>query len=77
MATWSADDPVGSSDPIQQRLIEMADGVWDTTLAGDHRQRNRLKVPLANTKCGRNTFILWQVDVAMADGVAQQFITGW
>ena len=75
--TWSADDSVGSSDPIQQRLIEMANGVWDTSLAGDHGQRNRLKVPLANTKCGRNTFILWQVDVAMADGVAQQVITGW
>ena len=73
---WSADDSVGFSDPIQQRLIEMADGTWDTTLAGDHRQRNRLKVPLAKTKCGRNTFILWQVDVAKADGVAQQFITG-
>ena len=54
----------------------MADGTWDTTLAGGHRQRNRLKVPLAKTKCGRNTFILWQVDVAKADGVAQQFITG-
>ena len=75
--TWSADDSLGFSGPIQQRLIEMADGVWDTTLAGDHRQRNRLKVPLANTKCGRNTFILWQVDVAMADGVEQQVITGW
>ena len=75
--TWGADDSAGFSDPIQQRLIEMANGIWDTTLAGNHRQRNRLKVPLANTKCGRNTFILWQVDVAMADGVARQVITGW
>lgn len=75
--TWNANDSVGFSDPIQQRLIEMADGIWDTTLAGDHRQRNRLKVPLAKTKCGRDTFILWQVDVAMADGVTQQLITGW
>ena len=75
--TWSANDSVGFSDTIQQRLVEMAEGIWVTTLAGDHRQRNRLKVPLANTKCGRNTFILWQVDVAMADGVAQQVITGW
>ena len=75
--TWSADDSVGDSDAIQLRLVEMAEGIWDTTLAGDHRQRNRLKVPLANTKCGRNTFILWQVDVAMADSVARQVITGW
>ena len=75
--TWNADDSVGFSDPIQQRLIEMANGIWDKSLAGDHRQRNRLKVPLANTKCGRDTFILWQVDVAMTDGVAQQVITGW
>ena len=75
--TWNADDSEGYSDPIQQRLIEMANGIWDKSLAGDHRQRNRLKVPLANTKCGRDTFILWQVDVAMPDGVAQQVITGW
>ena len=54
----------------------MADGIWDTTLAGDHRQRNRLKVPLAKTKCGRDTFILWQVDVAVTDGIMQQVITG-
>ena len=55
----------------------MADGIWDTTLAGDERQRSRLKVPLAKTKCGRDIYILWQVDVAMADGVTQQVITGW
>ena len=73
----NADDSVGFSDPIQRRLIEMADGIWDTTLAGDDRQRSRLKVPLAKTKCGRDTFILWQVDIAMADGVTQQVITGW
>ena len=55
----------------------MADGIWNIKRAGDQRQRNRLKVPLANTKCGRNMFILWQVDVATADGIEQQVITGW
>ena len=74
--TWNADGSVGISDPIQQRLIEMANGIWDTTRAGDERQMNHLKVPLAKTKCGRDRFILWQVDVAMADGVTQQVITG-
>lgn len=74
---WITDNSAGFSDSIQQRLIEMADGIWNTTLAGDDRQRSRLKVPLAKTKCGRDTFILWQVDVALADGVTQQVITGW
>ena len=55
----------------------MADGIWDTTLAGDHRQTKRLKVPLAKTKCGRDTFILWQVDIAMTEGFTRQVITGW
>lgn len=75
--TWNADDSVGIADPIQQKLVDMADGIWDTTRAGDERQMNHLKVPLAKTKCGRDRFILWQVDVAMADGVTQQAITGW
>ena len=55
----------------------MANGIWDTTRAGDERQMTHLKVPLAKTKCGRDRFILWQVDVAMADGATQQAITGW
>ena len=76
LLTWNADDSLGTPDPIQQRLIEMANGIWDTTRAGDERQMKRLKVPLAKTKCGRDRFILWQVDVAMADGVTQQVITG-
>ena len=77
LLTWNADDSIGTPDPIQQRLIEMANGIWDTTRAGDERQMKHLKVPLAKTKCGRDRFILWQVDVTMADGVTQQVITGW
>ena len=75
--TWNANDSVGISDSIQSKLIDMANGIWDTTRAGDERQMNHLKVPLAKTKCGRDRFILWQVDVAMTDGVTQQAITGW
>lgn len=33
------------------------------TLAGSKRERKGLKVPLAKTSCGQDTFILWQVDV--------------
>ena len=54
----------------------MASGVWDFKLAGTEAQRHRLKIPLVSTPCGRDSYILWQVDIGTVGGVMQQVIKG-
>lgn len=59
-------------------MLSLASGEWKLHLAGSEKQRNLLRVPLAYTKCGLHTFILWQVDVGIVDetGVPHQVIKG-
>ena len=66
----------GCSKTVNEKLIDIASGCAKTKLAGTTAQRARLKVPLALTKCGRGTSILWQVDIGTDDAVVQQLIKG-
>lgn len=71
----------GFVNSITQKLNDLASGCWDPKdqlLAGTKHQRKSLKVPVAQTECGQNTFILWQIATGMdvETEVPQQEITG-
>ena len=66
-------------EPVRAKLIDLASGSWKSNRAGSANQRGRLKVPLAKTKCGQSTFILWQVGIGFAEnaGLSQQILLVW
>jgi len=69
----------GLFDRLRAKLIDLASGYLKSSLAGSVGQREHLKVPLWNTKCGQNSAILWQLSIGSAgDGqVPQQVILIW
>lgn len=63
---------LGNIGPTNEKLYSLADGEWRSSqLAGSDKQRKRLRVPLACTKCTKRAFILWQVDVYIADDTGE------
>ena len=70
---------LGLFSPVREKLTDLASGCCKSSLAGSDDQRERLRVPVASTKCGRNLTILWQVDTGIAEDVEvpQQVIVVW
>ena len=64
---------------IQDNLHSLASGSWRLQRAGSEDQRKKLRIPLAITKCGKGPSLLWQVDIASAEGrqTRQQVIKVW
>lgn len=65
--------------PVGKKLVDLASGCCKSSLAGSGDQRQRLKVPLAKSKCTPTLSILWQVDLGIAGDSAllQQVIVVW
>ena len=65
--------------PVRDRLTDLASGNWRSSLPGSKDQRRCLKVPLAKTRCEKESSILWQVDIGIAgdQGLLQQVVVVW
>ena len=68
-----------SFTPVRDKLIDLASGNWRSSLPGSDNQRRHLKVPLAKSRCGKGSSILWQVDIGIAGdrGLLQQVVVVW
>ena len=74
-------DDIGLAGSVTEKLNDISSGCWNPEsqpLAGKRYQRRSLKVPIAQTLCGKNQWILWQIEVGMDEEtqLAQQEIKG-
>lgn len=54
--------------PIKSKLIDLTSMCAIDCLTGSPEQRRRLRIPLTTTECGKDRYILWQIDVGVAEG---------
>ncbi|KAI9892526.1 MAG: hypothetical protein M1814_001483 [Vezdaea aestivalis] len=57
-------------EPIEKKLRELASGLWVDPRKVKSGQKEDFRIPIHGSRCGKQTIILWQVDVA-ADEVGQ------
>ena len=64
---------------IRKKLLDLASGSWVMKLAGSKDQRDKMRIRLAQTICGKDLWLLWQVDIGSADKrqTLQQIIKVW
>ena len=70
---------LGLFGPVQEKLTDIASGYLPSKLAGYRKQRDRLKVPVNSTPCGRDISMLWQLYVGSSEDLQQfqQVIIIW
>ncbi|KAI9669755.1 MAG: hypothetical protein M1831_007451 [Alyxoria varia] len=69
----------GNFERVISKLRDLAAGDWTYKPSGTKEQQQKWRVPLAQTRCHPNTFILWQVDVkpAATSGADTQIVKVW
>lgn len=65
------------NSPIHEKILGLTSWEAKYRLAGSKKQRKSLRIPLASTRCGKDSFFLWQIDIAIDEtGLPQQVIKG-
>ena len=66
-------------ESVESKLMDLTTMCASDRLAGTQEQRSRLRIPLTTTKCGKDIYILWQIDIGVAGdtGMLQQEVKVW